>query len=89
MAKKIDLHCKIHEDTKFLIECWLTSANYVPCEEVLSDYHDFRVASRLSKQGRERLHLLLPSTGVREPHTSASLLTLAPNSRSFVDQCVF
>jgi glycosyltransferase involved in cell wall biosynthesis len=62
LAKKVkfDLNCRIHEDTKFLIECWLTSPNYVACQEILSDYHDFRVASRLSKQrGGERLQPML------------------------------
>lgn len=62
LAKKVkfDLECRKHEDTKFIIECWLNSFDYVACEEVLSDYRDFRVASRLSKQeGYERLRPLL------------------------------
>jgi glycosyltransferase involved in cell wall biosynthesis len=62
LAKKIkfDLQCKKHEDTKFIVECWLNSPDYVACDEVLSEYRDFRVAARLSKQdGFERLRPLL------------------------------
>ncbi len=60
LAKRIkfDVLCKRHEDTKFVIECWLASPNYLACNETLSIYHDFRLSSRLSKQ--QGLALLEP-----------------------------
>lgn len=62
LARKIrfDIGCRRHEDTKFIIECWLTSPNYIACNEILSVYRDFRQTFRLSKQeGYERLLPLL------------------------------
>jgi glycosyltransferase involved in cell wall biosynthesis len=60
LAKRIrfDASCTRHEDTKFVIECWLASPNYIACEEILSVYHDFCQSSRLSKQ--QGFELLLP-----------------------------
>lgn len=53
LAKQIrfDETCAVHEDTKFVIEAWLARQSFVACEDVLSDYHDYDNATRLSKQG--------------------------------------
>ncbi|MBU6461133.1 MAG: glycosyltransferase family 2 protein [Bradyrhizobium sp.] len=65
-AIKFDVLCKRHEDTKFIIECWLASPSYIACNETLSIYHDFRLSSRLSKQnGFELLEPLLLLTAQR------------------------
>lgn len=69
---KFDELCKKHEDTKFVIECWLASPNYLACSETLSIYHDFRLSSRLSKQQGfallEPLLLLSEQRCSREAH---------------------
>ncbi|WP_342733642.1 glycosyltransferase [Bradyrhizobium sp. B117] len=57
---RFDERCTRHEDTKFVIECWLESRNFAVDPDVLSEYRDYRQSSRLSKQqGFDRLRPIL------------------------------
>jgi glycosyltransferase involved in cell wall biosynthesis len=82
---RFDIECEIYEDTKFVIECWLASKQYVVLDEVLSVYHDFRLASRLSKQSR--FARLLPMMHFTErqcsKRASAAFFALASSELRF------
>jgi glycosyltransferase involved in cell wall biosynthesis len=47
---RFDAACKVHEDTKFVIACWLEARRFEACAEILSEYRDLRHAERLSKR---------------------------------------
>lgn len=70
LAKKVkfDVGCNRHEDTKFVLECWLRSPTYFACGDVLSVYHDFAQMQRLSKQ--EGFDHLRPLLDFAERHCS-------------------
>jgi glycosyltransferase involved in cell wall biosynthesis len=90
LAKRVrfDVLCKRHEDTKFVVECWLASPNYRACDETLSIYHDFRLSSRLSKQqGFELLKPLLSMTKQRcSPEAHIGFTAYASAEISFFQQ---
>ena len=55
-----DVNCSLYEDSKFILECWLSGKGVAATEEVLSIYNDFAPRPRLSRnRSAEQLQPML------------------------------